>query len=102
MELSKNNWLVKLYKFFYVTNYLPTNICSYFWKLLLMWMLLLPVSILYIPCKLHCFFTKSKWYNYKNPCFIGFFAYFILFIIISMILIFFISYTLIFNAGLGG
>lgn len=42
MNLSKNSFSAKLYRFFYNTDDLPNNLCPYFWQLLLAYILVIP------------------------------------------------------------
>ena len=51
MELNKNSLNAKLYCWFYgVRSYeLPSNLCPYFWKLVLAWILVLPYGLFCTP-----------------------------------------------------
>ena len=65
MKLNKNSLNAKLYCWFYgVGSYeLPSNLCPYFWKLVLAWILVLPYGLLCTPFILtHELFDKT----YKN------------------------------------
>lgn len=65
MKLNKNSLNAKLYCWFYGvgTYQLPSNLCPYFWKLVLAWVLVLPYVIFSLPFILtHEIFDKS----YKN------------------------------------
>ncbi len=49
MKLNFNSISAKLYRWFYNTSVMPTNICSYFWKLILMWIFIIPSLLFKIP-----------------------------------------------------
>ena len=49
MKLKKNSISAKLYRLFYMTDYMPNNLCPYFWKLFAMYILLIPSLIFIIP-----------------------------------------------------
>jgi len=49
MELNINGFTARTYRWFYAEYGMPENLCPYFWKLVIMWVLIIPVSILAIP-----------------------------------------------------
>jgi hypothetical protein len=49
MNLSKNSNVARLYRWFYATRTMPNSLCPYFWKLVLMWILIIPYTILALP-----------------------------------------------------
>jgi uncharacterized membrane protein len=50
MELNKNSFSAKLYKYFYGKHsILPNNLCQYFWALFIAYLLVIPFSILIMP-----------------------------------------------------
>ena len=49
MKLNSNSISSNLYRWFYATNDLPNNLCPYFWKLVLAWLVLIPYSIVCLP-----------------------------------------------------
>ena len=49
MKLNKNSFTIRLYKYFYSTEQLPTNLCPLFWKLVVMWVFIIPFTIFTIP-----------------------------------------------------
>jgi hypothetical protein len=59
MKLNSNSISVKLYKWFYATNVLPTNLCPYFWKLVFAWFIVIPYSLFCIPVILMELFDKT-------------------------------------------
>jgi hypothetical protein len=101
MKLSKNSISAKLYQWFYLTNNLPNNLCPYFWKLLLMYVLIIPYFIVSLPCLISDYkeyFDSKKyyWQSFNERFFVGLAFYFILFIIFLMLTALshiFINYT---------
>lgn len=65
MKLKTNSLNAKLYCWFYsqTSENLPTNLCPYFWKLVLAWILVIPYGIFTLPSIL-LFELFSK--GYKN------------------------------------
>ena len=59
MKLNSNSISSKLYRWFYGTNDLPNNLCPYFWKLVLSWLVLIPYSLFCLPVILHELFDKT-------------------------------------------
>jgi len=51
MELNKNSLTAKTYRWFYnkKLHEMPTNLCPYFWKLVLMWITFIPSILLSLP-----------------------------------------------------
>jgi hypothetical protein len=49
MKLNINSVSARLYRWFYSTHKMPENLCPYFWKLVLMWVFILPYSLLSLP-----------------------------------------------------
>ena len=49
MKLNINSTSAQLYRWFYATTTMPQSLCPYFWKLVIMWLLILPYSILSLP-----------------------------------------------------
>ena len=49
MKLNHNSLSARLYRWFYITDHMPPTLCPYFWKLVLMWILILPYSFLCLP-----------------------------------------------------
>jgi len=65
MKLNKNSVSAKLYKWFYgVSEYqgLPNNLCPYFWKVVLMYLTIIPYVLFSIPVVVYDLFDK----NYDN------------------------------------
>lgn len=49
MKLNQNSPSAKLYRWFYGTEVMPTNLCPYFWKLAVAYIFALPVAIWTFP-----------------------------------------------------
>ena len=49
MILNKNSISAKLFRWFYRTSELPTNLCPYFWKLVMAYVFAIPVFIISFP-----------------------------------------------------
>lgn len=49
MELNINGFTARTYRWFYAKEKMPQNLCPYFWELVIMWVLIIPVSIISIP-----------------------------------------------------
>jgi hypothetical protein len=65
MKLNKNSFTSRLYKWFYgVSEYqgLPNNLCPYFWKVVLMYLTIIPYTLFSIPVVVYDLFDKQ----YKN------------------------------------
>ena len=65
MKLNKNSVTSRLYKWFYgVSEWegLPNNLCPYFWKVVLMYITIIPYTLFSIPVVVFDMFDKE----YKN------------------------------------
>jgi hypothetical protein len=49
MKLNKNSISAKLFRWFYGTRELPTNLCPYFWKLVMAYVFAIPLFIISLP-----------------------------------------------------
>ena len=49
MKLNHNSISARLYRWFYMTQDMPQTLCPYFWKLVVMWIFILPLSIITAP-----------------------------------------------------
>ena len=49
MKLNKNSISAKLFRWFYETKELPTNLCPYFWKLVVAYLFAIPLFIISLP-----------------------------------------------------
>ena len=95
MELNKNSNIAKLYRWFYKVDSwnMPKSLCPYFWKLVIMWMLILPVTIMYLPVIIGSIFNKFKFHSKDDRGFISFIAYLAIFVGTSIL----ISISIIWN-----
>lgn len=50
MKLNINSVSARLYRWFYSTAQMPQSLCPYFWKLVLMWVFIVPYTIISLPC----------------------------------------------------
>lgn len=63
MNLNLNSQTAKMYRWFYATGSMPNTLCPYFWKLVIMWIFIVPYSILSIPYLFMNYFTDKDWSN---------------------------------------
>jgi len=63
MKLNSNSISSKLYRWFYGTNVLPNNLCPYFWKLVLAWLVLIPYSLVCLPSIIMELYDKDYRYH---------------------------------------
>jgi hypothetical protein len=59
MQLNKNSISAKLYRWFYNQNAMPNNLCPYFWKLVFMWITILPFIVITLPGQIISKFEKK-------------------------------------------
>lgn len=93
MKLNKNSFSAKFYCWFYETNKLPNNLCPYFWKLSLAWLLTIvlfpPMFFLLIPAMIISIFSvdfkTSLWGNKFTFAIMGIFIYAALLIAFSIV-----------------
>ena len=64
MKLDKNSRAARLYRWFYCVNEynMPKSLCPYAWKLLLMWILIVPYTLFSLP-----FQIKNKFQTEPIP-----------------------------------
>ena len=93
MKLNASNLTTKLYLWFYgiTEEYLPTNLCPYFWKLVIMLILIVPYSIYCLPViifELIIKIWKKENYNFGTGERVGtsFFIYFLVLLLSSLII----------------
>jgi hypothetical protein len=62
MKLNYNSFSSKLYRWIYYsdTNEMPNNLCPYFWRLVVAYIIALPVLVLTLPYELIRLFKKDK------------------------------------------
>lgn len=97
MKLKSNSISSKLYRWFYATEHLPTNLCPYFWKLVLAWLVLIPYSLVCLPMVIMELTDKTYKYDDNSTgkrigmSTLIYFMIFLLSSMISLICAFFIS-----------
>lgn len=92
MELNKNSKSARLYRWYYATEELPTNLCPYFWKLVIMYALILPFVIFCLPSLI---VGKFKFDKKKQEIGYNVFLYVGLYVLFCVVLVpirFFITY----------
>ena len=81
MKLNKNSISAKLFRWFYGTSELPTNLCPYFWKLVMAYVFALPLFIISLP---YVIIDKSSSIESLNSrIWGGFVCWFVLFLLIT-------------------
>lgn len=60
MELNSNSLIAKLYRWFYKQNEMPNSLCPYFWKMIMMYVLIIPYSIISLPQIIFELITKER------------------------------------------
>jgi len=75
MILDKNAKQAKIYRWFYGEDRMPVSLCPYFWKLVIMWITIIPVTFISLPM----FVWKEKT-NVVVKIFGGLFMYGVLFL----------------------
>lgn len=81
MKLNKNSISAKLFRWFYRTSELPTNLCPYFWKLVMAYVFAIPLFIISLP---YAIIDKdSRNQSLGNRIGIGLFCWFGLFLLIT-------------------
>lgn len=61
MELKLNSLSARLYRYFYETNKMPNSLCTYFWKLVIAYLLIIPLEIIGLPFTIYIkFFDKDQ------------------------------------------
>jgi protein-S-isoprenylcysteine O-methyltransferase Ste14 len=61
MKLNHNSVSARLYRWFYLTDTMPANLCPYFWKLVIMWIIIVPYSIVSAPSNIIQFEDNPSW-----------------------------------------
>ena len=85
MKLNINSINARLYRWFYATERMPQSLCPYFWKLVIMWIFILPYTILSLPTILNDLNDPYNTRSTGERVAIGVSLYFILFMLISML-----------------
>lgn len=93
MKLKKDSILSKLYRWFYLTDQMPKNLCPYFWKLVIMVLFIIPTFIISAPSIILRLIDSRAYEKFDNGfqrIGINFILYGMLFLIFMML--FSISY----------
>ena len=81
MKLNKNSISAKLFRWFYGTSELPTNLCPYFWKLVMAYVFAIPLFIISLP---YVIIDKDSCNeSLGSRIGLGFVCWFILFLLIT-------------------
>jgi hypothetical protein len=83
MTLNLNSFNAKLYRYFYDKSVMPDSICPYFWKLLMAWVFVIPVSLFSFPAVIAEIITKQS-YGLSRMFFSGL-LYMSIWAIVSMV-----------------
>ncbi len=68
MTINYNSFSSKLYRWFYGTNKMPNNLCPYFWKLIIAFVLAIPIFVLTLPFEIAQLFAKKTLEDFdKTP-----------------------------------
>ena len=81
MKLNKNSISAKLFRWFYRTSELPTNLCPYFWKLVMAYVFAIPLFIISLPYVIIEKYSSSE--SFGNRIGLGFVYWVILFLLIA-------------------
>ena len=57
LEYRYNSLHAKMFRWFYNTSFMP-NLCLYFWKSIIMWVLIIPYEIIVLPYQLFFLFLR--------------------------------------------
>jgi hypothetical protein len=60
MKLNYNSFSSKLYRLIYATDEMPSNLCSYFWKVIASYVIAIPILIITLPFELLRIFIKDE------------------------------------------
>jgi hypothetical protein len=82
MILDKNSITARLYRWFYATKEMPQSLCPYFWKLLVMWVLIVPFYIITLPTRI---FHDSKNTNPLKLFLLSLLIFGVLYVAFSMV-----------------
>lgn len=59
MTLNLDSVSARLYRWFYDKEQMPDNLCPYFWKLVLMWLMILPYMVVTLPVQIRTKFRQK-------------------------------------------
>lgn len=63
IKWSKESLSAKLYRWFYVLDKLPQNLCPYFWKTVLMYIFIVPYTLVTLPVIILEFFGEGRMFE---------------------------------------
>lgn len=69
MELEKNGFYARFWKWFYVDDYLPRSLCRFFWTFLIALIFTIPVGIIVLPACLleyYKYIKRDKTYEWDQ------------------------------------
>lgn len=84
MKLNYDSYLSRLYRWFYLADTMPNNLCPYFWKLVIMLILILPTAIISLPVILIEILKKEEFTTYGERFGLSFIAYVLIIALISL------------------
>jgi hypothetical protein len=85
MKLNLNSTSAKLYRWLYVKEEMPQNLCPYFWKLVLMWVFIIPYTIISLPSILMNSVNRDTHQSSGERFGVGIILWFIIGMLISML-----------------
>ena len=84
MKLNQNSLSAKLYRWFYKTDTMPSNLCPYFWKLVTAVILSPLLSIYTLPYKI-INYKRQRWDTYGDMLGMSFAYWCLIAVVICMI-----------------
>ena len=93
MQLNKNSISAKLYRWFYNQNVMPNNLCPYFWKLVFMWISILPFIVITLPGQILSKFEKKTFGESMGYTFAFYAVSFALTVLASLPISFFTTFA---------
>lgn len=90
MELNHNSLSARLYRFYVGHDNMPTNLCPYFWKLVLVYLTVIPLTLLALPTMvmeklINSHKYSTKWVPLVKLAFGGFMIYVLIYLVLSML-----------------
>jgi len=86
MTLNKNSNLSRLYRWFYDKPTMPSNLCPYFWSLVIMVFAIIPWCLIITPYLMCRAFGGYKYASNKEKSAISIFLYMFSFFVVCMII----------------
>jgi hypothetical protein len=72
MQLNHNSFSAKLYRWFYGVDSMPGNLCPYFWKLVIAYVMALPLFVSTLPYEIIYFKSRENDEKISNRIFVSF------------------------------